>query len=234
MLRDKYISFDPRAKLMTIIFASLILISRANPSLELIFMIFITFLLCLSGSVKKGLMLFSSYIILVVLTTTIFHEITGVFTAIISFILVVYKSLLPAIAAGTFATAKTSVGEWVAAMKKWYLPNFLIIPFIVICRFFPTLKEDMNSIRQAMKFRGIYLSFSQIVRHPIQTMEYFLVPILKQVEYTAQELSAAALVRGLGYEGQHTSIVSIKLNVQDYLLLLSLLVLLLIEGGIIF
>ena len=58
-------------------------------------------------------------------------------------------------------------------------------------------------------------------------------PILKQVDYTAQELSAAALVRGLGYEGQHTSVISIKLKVQDYLLLVSLLVLLLIEGGVI-
>lgn len=233
MLKGKYVKFDPRVKLLTIVFASLILISRANPSLEFMFMIFITILLCISGSIRKALILFISYIVLVSLTRTFFHEITGVLTAIISFILVVYKSLLPPIAAGVFATENTSVGEWVAAMKKWHIPNFLTIPFIVICRFFPTLRSDFKSIRQAMKFRGIYLSFSQVVKHPIQTMEYFLVPILKQVDYTAQELSAAALVRGLGYEGKHTSVVSVKLKIQDYLLMLSLLILLLIEGSVI-
>lgn len=232
-MKEKYIAFDPRSKLITVIFASVLLISRANPSMEFIFMVFITFLLCISGSLKKGITIFISYVALVFLTTTVFHEITGVLTAIISFILVVYKSLLPPIAAGMFATQNTSVGEWVAAMKKWHLPNFLIIPFVVICRFFPTLRHDFTSIRQAMKFRGIYLSFSEVIKHPIQTMEYFLVPILKQVDYTAQELSAAALVRGLGYEGQHTSVISIKLKLQDYLLLASLLVLLLIEGGVI-
>lgn len=233
MKNNRYIIFDPRSKLVTVIFASLILMSRANPSMELIFMVFMTCLLCLSGSIKKAMVIFMSYIALVFLTTQFFHEITGVLSAIISFILVVYKSLLPPVAAGMFATQNTSVGEWVAAMKKWHMPNFLIIPFIVICRFFPTLRHDFKSIRQAMKCRGIYLSFSQVVKHPIQTMEYFLVPILKQVDYTAQELSATALVRGLGYEGQHTSVISIRLKVQDYLLLASLLVLLLIEGGVI-
>lgn len=232
-MEKQYIKFDPRSKLLTVIFASLLLISRANPSMELVFMVFITLLLCISGSAKKGLIVFTSYIALYILTTTFFYEITGVLSAIISFVLVVYKSLLPPIAAGMFATQNTSVGEWVAAMKKWHLPNFLVIPFIVICRFFPTLRHDFKSIRQAMKFRGIYLSVSQVVKHPIQTMEYFLVPILKQVDYTAQELSAAALVRGLGYEGQHTSVISIKLKLQDYLLICSLLVLLLIEGGVI-
>lgn len=232
-MEKQYIKFDPRSKLLTVIFASLLLISRANPSMELVFMVFITLLLCISGSAKKGLIVFTSYIALYILTTTFFYEITGVLSAVISFVLVVYKSLLPPIAAGMFATQNTSVGEWVAAMKKWHLPNFLVIPFIVICRFFPTLRHDFKSIRQAMKFRGIYLSVSQVVKHPIQTMEYFLVPILKQVDYTAQELSAAALVRGLGYEGQHTSVISIKLKLQDYLLICSLLVLLLIEGGVI-
>ncbi|MGX4685822.1 energy-coupling factor transporter transmembrane component T [Vagococcus sp. JNUCC 83] len=232
-MEKRFIKFDPRSKLLTVIFASLLLISRANPSMELVFMVFITILLCISGSVKKGLIIFTSYIALYILTTTFFYEITGVLSAIVSFVLVVYKSLLPPISAGMFATQNTSVGEWVAAMKKWHLPNFIVIPFIVICRFFPTLRHDFKSIRQAMKFRGIYLSVSQVVRHPIQTMEYFLVPILKQVDYTAQELSAAALVRGLGYEGQHTSVISIKLKLQDYLLICSLLVLLLIEGGVI-
>jgi len=229
----KNISFDPRSKLVTVIFASIILISRANPIFELIFMILITLLLSLNGSIKKGFLLIISYLFITFLTNTLFYEITGVFTAIISFILVVYKSLLPPVAAGMFATQNTSVGEWVAAMKKWYLPNFLIIPFVVICRFFPTLRTDVKSIHKAMKFRGISLSVSNVIRHPIQTMEYFFVPILKQVDYTAQELSATALVRGLGNEGRHTSVITIKLKLQDYLLLICLLILLIVEGGVV-
>lgn len=233
-LENRYVTFDPRSKLVTVLFASVLLISRANPSMEFVFIVFITFLLSISGSFKKGFIILISYIFLNFLTMTVFHEINGIITAIVSFVLVVYKSLLPSIAAGIFATQHTSVGEWVSAMKKWHIPNFIVIPFIVICRFFPILRSDVKSIRQAMKFRGIDLSFPEVIHHPIQAMEYFLVPILKQVEYTAQDLSAAALVRGLGFEGKHTSVIPIKLKIQDYLLLASLLVLLLGEGGGVF
>lgn len=229
-MKKKWVTFDPRSKLATVLFASFLLVSRSNNMMEFIFMFSISVLLILNGSAKKGIVVLFIYLGLSVIITSYFGEITGGISALLSFLFVASKMLLPPVAAGMFATSKVSVGEWVAAMKKWHIPNTFIIPFVVVCRFFPTIIQEFRDIRQAMKFRGIDLSLPSMLRHPVQTMEYLFVPLLMTVDKAAIDLSAAALVRGLGNKGKHTSIYRIKFRVQDYLLIGYLLVLLLVKG----
>ncbi|MFD1899526.1 hypothetical protein GQR36_04045 [Enterococcus termitis] len=78
-----------------------------------------------------------------------------------------------------------------------------------------------------MKYRGIAVTTLDLFIHPFQTMEYIIVPILMTAENTSIDLSSAALVRGLVNPTLHTSVYDIRLNVQDYILIV-----LLIVGGI--
>ncbi|WP_326716478.1 energy-coupling factor transporter transmembrane component T [Vagococcus jeotgali] len=230
-MTHQYISFDPRSKLATVIFASFLLISRASQIIELAFMLFICLLLTLNGAGRKGLFLISTYVCLMWVTSFFLQSIKGPISAFFSFILVAYLMLLPPVTAGIFATVNVSVGQWVSAMKKWHIPNWLIIPFVVVCRFFPVIKQDFKDIKQAMKLRGIGLSVWETFLHPVQTLEYIIVPLLMAVEKSAQDLSASALVRGLGNEGAHTSIYETKFKVQDYILLGCLFCFVIFEGA---
>lgn len=74
-----------------------------------------------------------------------------------------------------------------------------------------------------MKYRGIAVSTVDLFIHPVQTMEFIIVPILMSAENTSLDLSSAALVRGLANPKQHTSVYEIKMQVQDYLLVTVLL-----------
>lgn len=226
-----HITFDPRSKLATVFVASLLLMSRATWQLEGLFVSFLLILLWLNGGRKKGLVLFGLFWVLFIIDTFYFNDIRGAVSAFISFLLVGNRLMLPPIMAAVFASNQTKVSEWVAAMKKCRVPDVILIPFIVVCRFFPTLIEDAKRIRNAMKFRGIAVSKWELIKHPLQTLEFIIVPILMSVENTSLDLSAAALVRGLGNPGMHTSIYEVSMKKQDYILLL-ILVGILVIGGI--
>ena len=75
-----------------------------------------------------------------------------------------------------------------------------------------------------MKLRGIGLNVGNVLTHPIQTIEYILVPLLSSSIKIGDELSAASVARGLGMDRQRTSIYDVKLCIWDYLLLVAAVV----------
>ena len=228
-MSEKYIRFDPRSKLAIVLFASFLLMFRVTPFIETIFVMLMFILLTLNGGFKKGLILGSIYFLITTLETLFIKEITGPFSAFFSFFLVANRLLIPPIMGATFAMNKTKMSEWIAAMKKMRVPTVILVPFSVVCRFFPVLIQDFKEIRLAMKFRGIGINSWDLVKHPLLTLEYIVVPILVSVENTTVDLSAAALVRGLGSETQSTSVYEVKFNIQDYLLFIFLIVFFLVE-----
>lgn len=228
-MKLKAIKFDPRSKLATVMFASFLLMLRVDPIVEALFVLMMFFLLTLNGGFKKGFLLSLLYSVIFCLERFLFKEITGPLTALFSFFLAANRLLIPPIMGATFAANNNKMSEWIAAMKKMKVPTFIVVPFSVVCRFFPVLIQDFKEIRRAMKFRGIGINSIDLVKHPLLTLEYIIVPILVSVENTSVELSAASLVRGLGSSNSHTSIYEIKFKLQDYLLILLLILFFAIE-----
>ena len=60
-------------------------------------------------------------------------------------------------------------------------------------RFFPTIREENESIRAAMKMRGVRFGGGKVG----QILEYRIVPRITCTAKIGEELSAAALTRGL-------------------------------------
>ena len=98
----------------------------------------------------------------------------------------------------------------------------LLRPFAIgLCiLFFPTIAEDYRQIRNAMALRGIASGGWGLVRHPAQSLEYILIPLLMNATNVAQDLSVAALTKGLGREGEHTSRTLIRMTVVDWLVMI--------------
>ena len=93
---------------------------------------------------------------------------------------------------GYYLIESTTVSEFVAAMERVHIPQKIVIPLSVVFRFFPTIREEYAAIGDAMKMRGI-----STLRSPIKMLEYRVVPLMISIANIGEELSAAALTRGL-------------------------------------
>ena len=111
----------------------------------------------------------------------------------------------------------TGMGFWGVPMGLvfglWMVGTY--IPMSVIFRFFPTIGEENAAISDAMRMRGIRFGG----KHPGRMLEYRLIPLMISVVKIGDELSAAALTRGLGAPVRRTDICRIGFHVQDVLMM---------------
>lgn len=138
----------------------------------------------------------------------------------ILFFFVGIGKLLPVIIVGAFISGTTKVSELIYTLRKLHLPQWIVIPVSVLFRFFPTVRNDYRQIRKAMKFRGIATTTSDMVRHPIRTMEFIYVPLLNNATNVATDLASASLTRGLTDPGPKSSLVKVKFTPIDGLMCL--------------
>lgn len=133
----------------------------------------------------------------------------------------VFTRLVVTVAMGEYFIAKTSVSEFIAAMERMYMPKALVVPLSVMFRMFPTIASEWKSICRAMNMRGIRAGAVGVEK----LLEYQLIPMMSSSVRIGEELSAAALTRGLGSPVRRVNICQIGFRMQDWLLLLvSLLV----------
>lgn len=80
---------------------------------------------------------------------------------------------------------------------------------------FPTLKEEYLSIKDAMRMRGIRFG-----SNPVAMLEYRFVPLIISMVKIGNELSAAAMTRGLGSDIKRTNMCKIGFGIADIFFLL--------------
>lgn len=224
---------DPRAKVLLILIAAIYVTIGLLPFFESLLIIVYIFPVIFAGLFRIGLMFLIVYVFQLMGSYYLLPAVESPFLIyIISFLFNGFRLLLPGIIAGTYAAKTTTVSEWIAAFKKWHLPNWLLIPIAVMLRFFPAVKEDYFNIRKAMAFRGIGTDLLDLIKSPIQTLEYILIPLLMNATQVAEDLTVSALTKGISLPGRHTSIISLKWSMWDWLFIgMSLLPLILYIGG---
>ena len=147
-------------------------------------------LLILSKKWKTAARFLVTYAVLFALEITVLPMLKGTWNFILGGAIGIYTHMLPGFVMGYYLIDSTTVSEFVAAMKRMGVPESIVIPVSVVFRFFPTVKEEYNSINHAMKMRGI--SFAG---DPINMLEYHIVPLMVSIAKIGEELSAAALSR---------------------------------------
>lgn len=100
-----------------------------------------------------------------------------------------------------------SLRQFVLAMRKMHIPQKMIIPISVTIRYFPAIKEEINYIKDAIRLRNI---------KPADKLEALLIPLMMSATATAEELSAAAVTRGIENPIKKTSITELKIRFRDY------------------
>ena len=115
-----------------------------------------------------------------------------------------------------FLKRKTSMPYVISAMQTMKFPNAVAIPFIVILRYMPTLKEDYRHLKDSLKIRGLRTSGVQFFIHPIRSLEFMIVPILFRSIRVAEELSTSVLLRGIENYKNRTNVYPLKFTKTDF------------------
>lgn len=109
----------------------------------------------------------------------------------------------------------TTVSEVVTAMYALRVPRSLTIAFAVSLRFFPSAKEELHNIHDAMKLRGIGISPGNLIRRPALVFEGMLIPIMMRASTIAEELSAASITRGIDNPASRSSYSILHITAKD-------------------
>lgn len=226
---------DPRAKLYLLLLANLMLFFHVGTGAEAVAVSLFLLLFFLSGRIRSGIRLAVLYFgLLAIDLWAVPHAGKGILMNFLSLISVGVRMMLPCIITGAYAFTTTTVGELTCALRRMHVPESVIIPCAVVVRFFPTVKEDYRQIRAAMALRGIAKGKAALLRHPAESLEYILMPLLMNGNNVAQDLSVAALTKGIGLPGTHTCMVELKLTVWDFVYPALCTLPLLWKGGILF
>lgn len=94
--------------------------------------------------------------------------------------------------------------RFTAALRLARVPSAFTVSGSVLLRFVPTIIAEARAVRDAMRLRGLG-GWWAMLRHPVRSIEYFTVPVIASTLRAAEDLSAAALLRGLGSQARPTS-----------------------------
>lgn len=139
-------------------------------------------------------------------------QVIGMVLGMISFLML---RMLPVLMLGSWLVHTTKINDFIASLEKMKLPAGIIIPMAVTLRFMPTIQTEFRMIKNTMKLRGICISLSSMVKRPLLTTEYAVVPLLMRSIRVADELSASALTRGLDSHEKRTSYRNVNINRYD-------------------
>ena len=211
----KGIQLDPRTKLLLLLTITTLMFSTSNEGIMNLvkpLLSLVPFILILS---ERRFQTAAKYLILYAACFALERVALIWASGLPSFVLLAVTSIMtrfaPGIMMGAYLIASTSVSEFIGAMERMHLTEKIVIPLSVIFRFFPTVSEEYQAIRDAMKMRGIRFGG----KNPFLMVEYRLVPLIVSVVKIGDELSAAALTRGLGAPGRRTNLCRIGFHAQD-------------------
>ncbi len=207
---------DPRTKLLLLLTINVVMLSSAAEGsgviLKPIMAALAALMLLNAGKGKMALV----YIVLYALASQAglalrFFAGTSAVGFLVRFFAQILTRMTPGVMAACYVVATTSVSEFITAMERMHMSQKIIIPFAVMFRFFPTIGDENRSIQDAMRLRSIGWK-----RGPVAMLEYRFVPLIVSVVRIGDELSAAAVTRGLGGPIRRSNYCKIGFSTWDF------------------
>lgn len=207
---------DPRTKLFLILLC--VLSAALAPSLyfQLSLAALIGLLAALCGKWRYALRGIAAYALICAFTVWCMGVLTGTWrTMFVAFFGLVHRVYACGMLAG-LVIGTTRVGEFLSAMARLQVPKKLTIPIAVMLRYLPTIREDWHSIRDAMRLRDVSPTFAGFLKAPAMTVNCIYVPLLTAASKAADELSVAAVTRGIENPKKRTCLVEIQMQPADW------------------
>lgn len=213
---------DPRTKLfMILVVSAVVMMSATTPFLwavRIVMTLIPIILLIIEKRYTSAFAFAFLYAAALVMTFCFLSESSAnFFKSFVTGYSGIVVQFMPCLITAWYVVRTTKIGEFMSAMQKMHLPDGITISLAVVMRFFPTIREEYSSISDAMKMRGIALGGGNAAK----MIEYRMIPLLFSCVNIGDELSAAAITRGLGGNVKRTSVETLKLHVSDWLLIIA-------------
>ena len=114
----------------------------------------------------------------------------------------------------------TTASECITALGRMHIGRQITIPLSVLFRFIPTMQEESAAIKDAMRMREVQFGTKKFWQNPADLIEYRYIPLMISVVKIGDDLSAAALTRGLDNPVRRTNITKVGFTAWDLLAVL--------------
>lgn len=215
--RQSLFRLDPRTKLFLLFVGNITLLFSPGLRYEMVTVVLILLLGLSCGVYRYSIQMISVYFLLVAGQTGGSFYLDGGLRIVMVTFAVFLQKMFPCMMLGGILIATTRVNEFMAALQRLRLPRSIVIPLAVALRYFPAIKEEWGHIRDAMNMRGISVSFKGFIKNPLQIMECVYVPMMLSAAKIADELSAAAVTRGIDNPKPRTCLQRIGFGAADAL-----------------
>ena len=202
------VGFDLRSKVAFLVAVNAVLLLSTSIVLELFLIAASCALVGMGGRPRQARGFLLVFLLLLAVELALVPLVEGFWGGIVMFAAVLVRKILPVLAVGLWIASTTEVSEFLVVAEAVRLPRSATIPLSVAFRYFPTLKDEWTAIRDAMRMRGVGMS-----------VEHVLVPIMMSAVGVSDELSAAALCRGIDCPNGRTCLREVRLACADVALM---------------
>lgn len=218
MYAVKRSALDPRTKLFMIFAVSFVTMAGATNdaswTLRLVISAVPLTLLLLEGRSRAALGFAAFYASAYLLMRFFVKDAKGVLGVLLLGYCSIILQFFPMMVTAWYAVRTTRIDEFMAGMNRMHVPKGMTISLAVMLRFFPTIREEYAAIQDAMKMRGIRFGGGQAGK----MLEYRFIPLLFSCVTIGDELSAAAVTRGLSSPVRRTDVCRIGFRRRELLL----------------
>lgn len=198
--------FDPRAGLWMLLAANIIAFRPHTLWMELALISLILLLILLHGRVSMAVKWLIVYGALVFFQQVILPASPGIIATSFTIFATYIRRMFPCLMIGSLMLKCTPLRYLILGLHQLHVPQKLIVAISVTLRYFPAIREEIGYIRDAMKLRSI---------RGLAKLECTVVPLMVSATETAEELSAAAVTRGIENPTRKTSAISLHLWLPD-------------------
>ena len=204
---------DPRTKLFLVLCMGLSIALPVPMYVEAVNITFFACLFFLNGQTKTAVKLLLFFGVLAALSYV--PQDAGFLGGIVLPAAFMVRRFMLPIVAGKYLIDSTPIGLLMSALEKLKMPANIVITLSVMFRFFPTLGEEYRCIKNAMKMRGIGLNALNVIRRPLMTLEYVMVPLLSSASRIGDELAAAGHTKGVDAPGKKIRYKNARFGIAD-------------------
>ncbi|MGL6201761.1 MAG: energy-coupling factor transporter transmembrane component T [Lachnospiraceae bacterium] len=210
-------SLDPRTKLFLLIASVLSATMAPNLTYELGLVLLIAVFALSCGKTRTAFLGTVVYVILYLLTNAVVTNAgESVQAVLLAFFGLIHK-VYPCGFIGGVIIGTTKISEFLSAMNKLHAPKSFTIPFAIMLRYIPTIREDWHFIKDAMRLRDVSPNIKGLLRRPAMTLECVYVPLMMAASKAADELSIASVTRGIENPMARTCYTEIRFRITDVL-----------------
>lgn len=207
---------DVRSKVLLVLFANLTFLLRVTGWIEAMLILGLAVIIAFAARVKMSLSYVSIYLLLLAVDTFLLDWLPYLPIRMLTAFATAGRFMLPSLMAGSLLLTTSSAYDLIHGLRKWRLPESLLLTLAVLLRFLPAIKEDAKIINRSLRLRGVFLRKRAILLQPVPYFEYMMVPLLMSLMRTVQDLTIASLTKGLALKKGSTEAFTSHFRLLDW------------------